>query len=73
MEIKFSFTLSKGQAKIVHIDGEGNITTIMECSPETSTDTFVTEKVLLKCGENRLKIVGYDCENVDLKMLFTEP
>jgi len=73
MEIEFSFTLSKGQAKIVHVDEEGNVTTVIECSPETSTEGFVTKKVSLKSGKNRLKIVGYDCEDVELKMLFTEP
>lgn len=72
IEIGFSFKLSKGQAKVVHIDDEGNVTTVIECSPDTSTDGYVTEKVALKCGQNRLKIVGYDCEDVELKMLFTE-
>lgn len=71
--IEFSFSLSEGQAKIVHIDAEGNVTTIIECSPETPADEYIAKTVLLKSGENRLKIVGYDCENVDLEMLFTEP
>ena len=70
MEIDFSFSLSDGQAKIVHIDGDGNVTTVIECSPESSTDGFVTKTISLKSGENRLKIVGYDCEDIDLKMLF---
>ena len=72
MEIDFSFSISEGQAKIVHIDTAGNVTTIIECLPETSTDGFVTKTIALKSGENRLKIVGYDCEDVDLKMLFEE-
>lgn len=69
MEIDFSFSLSEGQAKIVHINADGNVTTVMECSPELSTDGFVTKTILLKSGENRLKIVGYDCKGIDLKML----
>lgn len=73
MEIDVSFYLSKGQAKIVHIDSNGTVTTIIECSPETVTDEFVTKTISLKSGQNRLKIVGYDCENIDLKMLFAEP
>ena len=70
MEIEFSFSLSAGQAKIVHIDADGNVTTVIECSPESGIDEFVAKTILLKSGENRLKIVGYDCENIDLKMLF---
>ena len=73
MEIEFSFSLSAGRAKIVHVDAKGNVTTVMECLPEDSTDGFITKTVSLKSGENRLKIVGYDCEDVDLKMLFEEP
>lgn len=72
IEIDFSFTLSQGQAKIVHIDAEGNVTTVMECSPETSTVEFITKTVSLKSGKNRLKIVGYDCKDVDLKMVFAD-
>lgn len=72
IEIEISFALSAGQAKLVHIDAEGNVTTVIECEPETSTDGFVTKEVELKQGENRLKIVGYDCEDVYLEMLFVE-
>lgn len=73
IEIDFGLSLSKGQAKIVYIDSEDNVTTMIECLPETSTDGFVTKRLLLKSGKNRLKIVGYDCEDIDLKMVFTEP
>lgn len=73
MEIEFSLSISEGQVKIVHIDEDDNITTLIECAPESSTDGFVTKTVLLKSGENRLKIVGYDCEDLDLTMLFDEP
>ncbi len=71
VEIDFSFVLTKGQAKIVHIDADGNVTTLIECTPETSTDGYVTETVSMPSGENRLKIVGFDCENIDLEMLFS--
>lgn len=71
VKIEFSFELTKGQAKIVHIDTEGNVTTLIECTPETSTDGYVTKTVSMTSGENRLKIVGFDCENIDLEMLFS--
>ena len=69
---RLSFSLSNGLAKIVHIDGDGNVTTVLECSPDTSTDGFVTKTISFKSGQNRLKIVGYDCKNIDLKMVFEE-
>jgi len=38
IEIDFDLSLSKGQAKIVYIDSEDNVTTVIECLPETSTN-----------------------------------
>lgn len=70
IEIDVLFQLTNGKAKLVHVDSDGNVTTVIECLPETSTDGFVTKTVSLKSGKNRLKIVGYDCEDVDLKILF---
>lgn len=70
IEIDVSFQLTNGKAKLVHVDSNDNVTTVIECLPETSTDGFVTKTVSLKSGKNRLKIVGYDCEDVDLKILF---
>jgi hypothetical protein len=72
IEIDFDLSLSKGQAKIVYIDSENNVTTVIECLPETSTNGLVTKTLPLKSGKNRLKIVGYDCEDIDLKMVFTD-
>ena len=72
MKIKLSFCLSKGQAKIVHIDNDNNVTTLIECVPDTSTDGFVTKTISLKNGQNRLKLVGYDCENIDIKIQFSK-
>ncbi len=71
--IDFSIILSKGQMKIVHVDADANVTTLIECSPDNSTEGFETKTVTLKKGQNRLKIVGYDCEGLELKMLFEEP
>lgn len=71
VEIEFSLVLTQGKAKIVHIDAEGNVTTLIECTPETSTDGYVTKTVSMTSGKNRLKIVGFDCENIDLGMLFS--
>lgn len=70
VEIELSFVLTEGQAKIVHIDAEGNVTTLIECTPETSTDGYVTKTVSMTAGENRIKIVGFNCKNIDLKVLF---
>lgn len=64
-----SFVLSEGRAKVVHIDAEDTVTTVVECTPETCTEEFVTVNVPMTKGKNRLKIVGYDCEELELKMV----
>lgn len=68
--LNISLRLSKGMAKVVHVDSQGTVTTVIECLPETSTDGFVTQTVSQTSGKNRWKIVGYDCEDIDLQILF---
>jgi len=69
MEILCSLT--DGTGKLVHVDESGNVTTIVECNAENSAAVIRT--VSLKQGRNDIKFVGYDCENLDLKMYFEEP
>ena len=68
--LEVSLVLSEGQAKLVHIDEEDNVTTIVECTPENCAEEAVTVPVAIKKGKNRLKIVGYDCKDLELKMVF---
>lgn len=70
--IDFTFTLSKGQAKVVHVDKDGNVTTVLECTPETVASGSVTKTILLKKGDNRIKVVGFDCKDMKLIMLFKD-
>jgi len=69
VDINLSFVLTGGQAKLVHIDADDNVTTVMECTSETSTEEYVTKTVFMSSGQNRLRFVGYDCEDVELEML----
>lgn len=73
LEINIDFSLSNGRAKVVYVDDKGNVTTVVECTPDNLTNGYITKNISLKAGQNELKIVGYDCEDVDLKMLFEEP
>lgn len=73
LEVNIDFSLSNGRAKVVYVDDKGNVTTVVECTPDNLTNGYITKNISLKAGQNELKIVGYDCEDVDLKMLFEEP
>ncbi|MBQ3029479.1 MAG: hypothetical protein IJD26_10375 [Lachnospiraceae bacterium] len=72
VSLEVSLALSEGQAKLVHIDADDNVTTLVECTPETCSEEPVTVPVAMQKGENRLKIVGYDCKDLELKMVFDE-
>lgn len=72
IEIRIKLSLSKGTVKIVHIDDDGDIITILEYTGHNSIDGYVSKTVSLKKGLNRIKIVGYECRNIDLALLSTD-
>ena len=69
IEIKIKLSLSDGTVKVVHIDDEGVVTTIIEYTGEQSTDGYITKTVSLKKGLNRVKIIGYGCRDIDLEII----
>ena len=73
IEIQLDLSISSGSAKIVYIDCNNNVTVLIECSQNDFNEQTATKTVSLTSGLNRLKIVGYDCKDIDLKILFDEP
>ena len=65
--------ITSGNAKVVFIDSNNDITVLIERLQNDSNEQTATKTVSLTNGLNRLKIVGYDCENIDLKLFFDEP
>ena len=70
MEVSIYLSLSSGQVKIVYIDAGGTITNLLESTTEGTVGIAETKNVLLKNGENRFKVVGYDCRDLDVELLF---
>ncbi|MBD5111919.1 MAG: hypothetical protein HDT42_05205 [Ruminococcaceae bacterium] len=58
------FRLSKGKAKLVLIDDNGDVFTVAEASGEE--DMLKGTIIYLNKGENKFKLVGYDCKNVEI-------
>lgn len=73
LEIQLNLNISSGNAKVVYIDCNNNVTVLIECSQNNSNEQTATKTISLTNGLNRLKIVGYDCKDLDLKILFVEP
>ena len=73
IEMQLDLGISSGSAKVVYIDCNNNVTVLIECSQNGSNEQTATKTVSLTSGLNRLKIVGYDCKDIDLKILFDEP
>ena len=72
IDIKIKLSLSEGAAKLVYVDEEGYVTTIIECTSDNCVDEKVLKTVSLKKGLNRIKIVGYECKNIDLELLSSD-
>ncbi|MDE5856627.1 MAG: hypothetical protein K2H06_06235 [Anaeroplasmataceae bacterium] len=70
VEVQFELSISSGYAKIVHIDSNKNITVLVECSQDDSTEQSGTKIVSFTSGLNQLKIVAYDCKDLSLKLFF---
>ena len=68
INIKIKLSLSEGTAKIVHVDGDGHVTTIIECTPDDCVEDDIVKTVSLKRGLNKIKIIGYGCKNIDLEL-----
>ena len=73
IEIQIDLNITSGNAKVVFIDNNNDITVLIERLQNNSNELTTTKIVSLTNGLNRLKIVGYDCENIDLKLFFDEP
>lgn len=69
-----SLSLEIGTAKVVHIDGSGKVTKLMEfesASSETVMGKGSADRLIkLTKGENTLKIVGFDCKDVEMAVVF---
>ena len=72
IDIEIKLSLSEGTAKIVHVDENGNVTTIIECTSDNCAEEYVAKTISLKKGLNRIKIVGYECKNIDLELLSSD-
>ncbi len=72
IEIQLDLSISSGSAKVVYIDCNNNVIVLIECSQNDSNKQNVKKTISLTSGLNRLKFVGYDCKDIDLKILFGE-
>lgn len=68
VEIELTLTIASGQVKLVQVDADGNVSTIVECTSDSGIEQTTTYTVSMKEGRNRLKIVGYDCQYIDFSM-----
>ena len=68
VRVAISLSLEKGQAKVVLVDPEKNIQTLMECSAAMKMTGSTTATMHFTEGKNRIKIVGYGCEGLELKL-----
>lgn len=69
--LRMSLRTDDGKAKIVLVDPELNVTTLLEyecCDTSGQYSKELNTSVKLKTGENLFKIVGYDCKNLRVRL-----
>lgn len=72
IDIEIKLSLSEGTAKIVLVNEDGEVSTIIECTQDDCVAEGIVKTVSLKKGVNRFKIVGYGCKNLDLEWEIAE-
>ncbi len=72
IDVEVKLSISSGTVKIVHIDDNGNVVTLVECIQGNSDEINIVKTVSLKSGQNRIKIVGYECKNIDLAIVSSD-
>lgn len=72
MNIECSLSLSSGVAKLVYVDGYDAVTTLVECTPENPSIDSVVVATDVNVGKCRIKLVGYDCKDVEAEIKFLD-
>lgn len=72
VDVEFTFSISSGKAKLVFIDSEGKLENIAEITPDSVIDVTMQYTALMREGVNRIKLVGYDCKDLELNMELKE-
>ena len=68
INVNCSLSLGSGVAKLVYVDWYDSVTTLVECTPENPTIDSVDVEVHMNPGKCRIKLVGYDCEDMDAEV-----
>ncbi|ONI45501.1 hypothetical protein AN642_01505 [Epulopiscium sp. SCG-B10WGA-EpuloA2] len=74
MELEISCLLSveKGLAKLVLINPDKTVITILESTPDTSSAEIITKTLLLKKGRNKIKLVATDKAEIIYELYIDE-
>ena len=72
MIINCSLSVKSGVAKLVYVDWYDSVTTLVECTPDNPSVDSVDVEVNVNPGKCRIKLVGYDCEELDAKIVMNE-
>ncbi len=71
VSVELSLYTENGKVKVVFVDAEDNVTTLLEYESGDTSGQYskeTTAAVNFLKGENRFKIVGYDCEDLAVQL-----
>ena len=68
VEVLVNMNLSEGKAKVVLVDGNGNVSTIVECTPDNTEGSF-SGMVKMTAGTNKIKLIGADAKDLNISVV----
>lgn len=71
VSVELSLYTEKGKVKVVFVDAERNVTTLLEYEggeTDGQESKEISTAVNFLKGKNRFKIVGYDCEDLTVEL-----
>lgn len=69
VNISYSLTVESGKAKLVCVDPDGTVTTLVECIAGEGSEQSASDSIQVEAGENRIRLVG--AEGTSLEYEFT--
>lgn len=58
MNLSYSLTVTSGKEKLVYVDPDGTVSTLLECSAGEEIGRSESETLKIKEGESRNRLVG---------------
>ncbi len=68
ISLDIELSVKEGNAKVVLVNPDGKVQVLAECADGETSVSVTDLQLSLKSGKNRIKVVGYECKDLEVKM-----